>query len=87
MSKRDEREDARKKKRIRLELESKDEIRAFAEEWGVPISQVVDMFIIFGLESAADGSIDLQEYLEDSRSPLFRYVLNLQKFRDRNKDD
>lgn len=86
MSKREEREAARKLKRIKLELESKEEIKAFAEEWGVPISQIVDLFILYGLESIEDGSIDLQEYLEDSRSPLYRFIINLQKFRDRDRD-
>ena len=87
MSKRDEREQARKLKRIKLELETKEEIKAFAEEWGVPISQVVDLFILYGLQSIEDGSIDLQEYLEDSRSPLYRFVVNLKKFRDRDRND
>lgn len=87
MSKRDEREQARKLKRIKLELETKEEIKAFAEEWGVPISQVVDLFILYGLQSIEDGNIDLQEYLEDSRSPLYRFVVNLKKFRDRDRDD
>ena len=87
MSKRDEREAARRKRQIRLELESKEEIKAFAQEWGIPISQVVDLFIQYGLEGIRDGSIDLQAYLEDSRSPLYQYVVNLQKFKDRDKDN
>ena len=87
MSKREEREAERLRKRIRLELESKDEIKAFAQEWGVPISQVVDLFIIHGLESIEDGSLDLQDFLKESRSPLYRFVIDLNRFRNRDKDD
>jgi hypothetical protein len=87
MSKRAEREAIRQRKQIRLELESKAQIRAFAEQLGVPISQIVDLFIVYGLEGIENESIDLQEYLEESRSPLYRFVINLQKFKDRNKGD
>lgn len=83
----EERQRKRQEKQIRLDLENKDKIKDFAAEWGVPVSQLVDLFIEHGIADIEDGNLDLAPLLEPSRSRLFRFIINLDKYRQKRDSD
>jgi hypothetical protein len=82
-----QRQENRKAGRVQYDLppETKDDVAALAEELGVPQSQVAALLLEHGLEAVKKGEVDLSQYLVPSRSPLFDYNLNLEKFRKDKK--
>jgi hypothetical protein len=87
MSKKKEREEQRKARTIKLELpeDIKQELIDLASELEVPTSQVAAILLDHGFEAIQNGEIDLSEYLQPSRSPLFRYTLNIDKYKEDKK--
>lgn len=78
----------RKAKRAQFDLDpqTKEELRALSAETGIPQSQLVELFIAYGLEGLRSGKIDLAKYVEPSGSPqLWKYNLNIDKFK-KDKD-
>lgn len=51
-----------------------------ASELGLPKSQVVTMLVHVGIDKIKDGSFPISNYLKSSRSPLYRYTLDMDKF-------
>lgn len=86
-SKKKQRQEARKARSVRYDLdpELKQTIADLAAEYGVPQSQVASLLMEHGLEALRNGKIDIAKYLQASRSPLFDYTLDLDKFKDDEK--
>lgn len=86
-SKRQKRQEERKARSVRYDLdpELKQTIADLAAEYGVPQSQVAALLMEHGLDALRRGDIDLVQYLRPSRSPLFDYTLDIEKFKEDKK--
>lgn len=83
MSKRQDREERRKRRTVKLEIDedTKDELYALAEEYGVPISQMASLLFEYGYEAIRNGEVDIAAYLKESGAPqLFKHNIDLKKF-------
>lgn len=65
-----------------LPADMKDNIDDVAGEIGVPKSQLVAALLLVGFDALESGDLDLAEYLSQSRSPLYRYVIDLEKLKN-----
>lgn len=86
-SKKERRQEARKARSVRYDLdpELKQTIADLAAEYGVPQSQIASLLMEHGLDALRHGEIDVTQYLQPSRSPLFDFTLDLDKFKDDKK--
>jgi predicted DNA-binding protein len=77
----------RKERRIQLDIdpELKKTLADLSAELGIPQSQIVSLFIEYGLEGLRSGDIDLEKYTKPARSPIWRHVIDLDKFRKDQK--
>lgn len=72
----------RKERRAQFDLDpqTRQELRDLSAETGIPQSQLVELFVAYGLQAIHSDQIDVAEYVEPSRSPqLWKYNLNIDK--------
>ena len=55
----------------------REKIDDLADELGVPKSQLVAVLLVVGFDAIEKGRLNLTRYLKPSRSPLYRYVIDL----------
>jgi len=69
----------RRKRRYQLEIDEdiKDRIAELSEQHGVSQSQLVQYFLMTGLQDDAS----LSSYLEDSPAPMWKHRINFDKLR------
>jgi len=53
-----------------------------ADELGIPKSQLVSALLIVGFDALEKGELDLSNYLKPSRSPLYRYVIDIERLQE-----
>lgn len=86
-SRKKRRQEERKARSVRYDLdpELKQTIADLAAEYGVPQSQVASLLMEHGLDALRNGEIDVARYLKPSRSPLFDFTLDVEKFKEDQK--
>jgi hypothetical protein len=57
----------------------REKIDDYASELEVPKSQLVTVLLIVGFDSLDNNRLDLSNYLKPSRSPLYRYVIDIDR--------
>ncbi len=68
-----------------LDEEVKKQLKAISMETGIPQSQIASLILEFGFDAISSGELDLSKYVEQARSPVWKYVLSMDRFRRRRK--
>jgi DNA-binding MurR/RpiR family transcriptional regulator len=76
-------QEKRKQRRVQLEFDEdvKEAIRDLSAELGVSQSQIVQFFILTGLQDFNAGKSALSRYLEPSDAPMWQYRINFERLK------
>ncbi len=74
-------------KRVQLDIpeDTRETLKNMAAELEIPQSQLAALLLENGFGDVESGELDLSEFMEKSRSPLFGFVLNLAKFKKKKR--
>ena len=86
---RKERDASRSKRQLKIDfdsVESLEDFKAIADEWGVSYTQLANLFIAHGKHDFIDGQLNLHEYLTKSKQDWLRdHDIDVKKYEEDRK--
>lgn len=64
-----------------IDLETKDRLKTMSDNMGIPQSQIVTFFLVYGFRAVDLEKVDLSNYLIPSLSPIWDHNLNIEQFK------